>query len=78
MADLIDAAQDLQQREIDSVVQRHQARLVRPGLSRCEHQGCGEPIDAARQRLGARLCVDCAEEERKRSAHFATWSKAWR
>jgi len=73
--DFIDAVQDLQQREIDAALARHKARTVRPGLTRCERHDCGEPIEAARSRLGARLCFDCAEEERKRSAHFAVWGR---
>lgn len=78
MADVIDAAQSLQQREIDSLLAQHRQRQVPQGLTHCERHDCGEPIEYVRSRLGARLCVDCAEEERKRSAHFATWSKAWR
>ena len=78
MSDWVDAAQDLQQRETDAVLARHQQRHVRARLTHCERHDCGEPVMPERTRLGARLCVDCEEEDRKRAAHFATWSQAWR
>ena len=72
MADFMDAAQALNDLHNEQALERHRARPApRPGFTRCEISACREPIAPERTRLGARLCEDCAEEERLRAAQYA-------
>lgn len=72
MADLIDAAQALNDLHTQQALKRHSNRpAAQPGFTRCEITACREPIEPARTRLGARLCLDCAEEERLRAGQYA-------
>ena len=64
MMDIIDQAQDYQQRMIDAAVDRH--RQHRIGRSHCANEDCGEPISATRRKLGAQLCLDCARAQEQR------------
>ena len=57
MADEADEASALQQREIDTLVARHRAKV--PGHGRKACADCGEPISDLRRRDGAKLCLDC-------------------
>lgn len=72
MADFIDQAQQLNELHTQQSLQRHHNRAApQQGFTRCEITACREPIEPERTRLGARLCVDCAEEDRLRRAQFA-------
>ncbi|MEN1942674.1 hypothetical protein WCE55_02280 [Luteimonas sp. MJ293] len=72
MADFIDRAQELSELHTQQSLLRHHNRAApQQGFTRCEITACREPIEPARTRLGARLCADCAEEDRLRRAQFA-------
>lgn len=72
MPDDMDRLQDFNDAHVRDALARHaQRKPRRPGLPACENLDCGEPIEPARTRLGARLCVDCDAEERQRAAHYA-------
>lgn len=72
MADFMDAAQALNELHTEQSLLRHRNRPApRPGFTRCEITACREPIEPERTRLGARLCLDCAEEDRLRAAQYA-------
>lgn len=59
-----------------TALQQHAQRAAtRPGLTTCERQDCDEPIEPARTARGARLCLECQEEQDKRAAHFAVWAR---
>jgi RNA polymerase-binding transcription factor DksA len=74
MPDLHDAVQELEQRERDAIV-ANRVQQNAQGLTHCERADCREPIDAARTRLGARLCMDCQHEREAQQAHFAQWAR---
>lgn len=57
--DTIDVAQRRQQEDIEHALQAR--RPVGPGREACVNDGCGEPISALRQQMGARLCIACAQ-----------------
>lgn len=72
MADFMDAAQALNELHTQQALKRHHNRQApRQGFTRCEIAACREPIEPERTRLGARLCIDCAEEDRLRAAQYA-------
>lgn len=60
--DIIDVAQRRQQEEIEHALQAHADKPVRTGREVCATPGCDEPISAARQALGAQLCIDCQRD----------------
>lgn len=62
--DIIDQAQDYQQRMIDAALSRQSTR--RPGRHFCARLDCDEPISETRRALGAQLCIDCAEAQELR------------
>jgi len=73
MPDAMDAVQaDVDARTAEAL-RRHWAiaAVRRPGLPFCEQLDCAEPIEEARQRLGARLCTDCQREEDIRAHQYA-------
>lgn len=73
MPDAMDAVQaDVDARNADAL-QRHRSTATtrRPGLPACEQLDCGEPIEPARQRLGARLCTDCQRVDDIRAHQYA-------
>ena len=73
MPDAMDAVQADVDARIADALRRHQATAGarRPGLPVCEQLDCGESIEEARQRLGARLCTDCKREEDIRAHQYA-------
>lgn len=74
MPDANDAVQELVLRESASIVANRPQQNAH-GLTHCERHDCGEPIDAARTRLGSRLCMECQQEKDARTAHFAQWAR---
>lgn len=67
MMDAIDVAQLRQQEDIEHALQARQQSGK--GLPFCSMLDCCEPISELRQRMGARLCIDCAkanEQEARR------------
>lgn len=70
MADEIDLANDL----IDSEVSRALSKIRQQasqgaGTKHCVE--CGDDIPEARQKLGFKLCVPCAQESERRGSLFA-------
>lgn len=74
MPDVNDAVQELVLREGASIVDNRPQQCTQ-GLTHCERHDCREPIDPARTRLGARLCMDCQHEKEAQAAHFARWAR---
>ncbi|MDH5832152.1 TraR/DksA C4-type zinc finger protein [Luteimonas sp. M1R5S18] len=73
MPDAMDAVQADVQARIDDALARHRLSVParREGLSHCEVLDCGEEIEDARRRLGARRCTDCQREADIRAGQFA-------
>lgn len=65
MPDFMDSIQDLVLREQDDSLARIERDRVRQtGLAECAR--CDESISALRQGLGARLCLECQDEDEQR------------
>lgn len=65
MPDQMDAIQDLVlQQQDDALARIERERERKAGLPECVR--CGEAISALRQSLGARLCLECQEEDERR------------
>lgn len=76
MPDAMDHVQANVEQMTQSALEKHTRRTaVRPGLTACERHDCGEPIEPPRTARGARLCLECQEEQDKRDAHFAVWAR---
>lgn len=73
MPDEMDRLQAANEDHVADAIARHRATAAPPraGLTHCENLDCGEPIAAARTRLGARLCDDCQREHDIRAAQYA-------
>lgn len=70
MADEIDLANDLIDNELSRALNKiRKASENVQGSKRCME--CGEKIPEARQKLGFKLCVVCAEENERRRSLFA-------
>ena len=71
MADEIDLANDLIDNEVSRALNkiRQNASQDTKGSEFCIE--CGDVMPAARQKLGFKLCVPCAEESERRKALFA-------
>lgn len=74
MPDPMDLVQERVQREADDIVAAR-AHAACEGASRCNADGCEEPIAPERTALGARLCLDCQRGEEARAVHFARWGQ---
>lgn len=66
--DIIDHAQRRQQEEIDHALASR--KPAGQGTTHCTNMDCGEPISETRQRMGARLCIDCARDAEARAAQW--------
>lgn len=73
MPDDMDRVQEFNDQVVADALARHRSgnRQRTAGLTHCETLDCGEPIEAARTRLGARLCSDCQCEADIRARQFA-------
>jgi RNA polymerase-binding transcription factor DksA len=71
MADEIDLANDLIDNEVSRALSkiRQHAALDTKGSEFCME--CGDAMPVARQNLGFKFCVPCAEESERRRALFA-------
>lgn len=71
MADVIDLANDLIDKEVDLALNkiRQNSSQKTPGAKHCIE--CGERIPEGRQRLGFQLCVPCAQEDERKKSLFA-------
>lgn len=71
MADEIDIANDLIANEVSRALSklRQTASQDPNGAKNCVE--CGEAIPEARQKLGFKFCVPCAEESERRKSLFA-------
>lgn len=74
MPDAMDAIQERALREQDEIV-AHRPQQVSAGRTHCIRVDCREPIAPQRTALGARLCMDCQQEQDARDAHVRTWSR---
>lgn len=71
MADEIDLANDLIDNEVSRALSRLRSSTPK-SLSGSKHCiECGDDIPAARQKLGFKLCVPCAEEFERKKNLFA-------
>lgn len=73
MPDEMDRLQEADAAHNDDSMRRHADRVTAPGRATCANMDCEEGISAARQQLGAQLCLDCQKAEEAQSAHFRTW-----
>jgi RNA polymerase-binding transcription factor DksA len=73
MPDVMDTIQERQLREEAEIVANRPKPVV--GLTRCSRADCGEPIAPQRTALGARLCMECQQEQDARDAHIRHWSR---
>jgi phage/conjugal plasmid C-4 type zinc finger TraR family protein len=66
MRDSVDKANELVQRELDSILARRQTAFIGESETHCLK--CGEQIPEKRRQIlkGCRLCVDCQEIKEKR------------
>ena len=71
MADLIDKANDLIEGEFSLALKRIRQNVAQEGMGVKNCIECGDDIPAARQKLGFKLCVPCAEEAERRNLLFA-------
>ena len=73
MADEIDVANSLMEGEIDLALKRIRQSISQDakGAKLCVE--CGDNIPDARQKLGFKLCVPCAEETERRKSLFADY-----
>jgi phage/conjugal plasmid C-4 type zinc finger TraR family protein len=73
MADEIDLANDLIDNELSRALNkiRKHASKEEEGARFCVE--CGDHIPEARQKLGFKLCVPCAEESERRKSLFADY-----
>lgn len=72
MADEIDIANDIIDNEVSRAlnkIRQKNASLETNGAKSCVE--CGDSIPKARQKLGFKLCVRCAEEDERRKSLFA-------
>lgn len=70
MADEADIANDYINQAISSAMdKRLQNKTTSNGSKHC--LDCGDVIPVARQRLGFKLCLECAEESERRRSLFA-------
>ena len=70
MADDIDYANDLIDSEVSRALSKiRQSADLRVGTKNCVE--CGDDMPTARQTLGFKLCVPCAEEKERRGQLFA-------
>lgn len=70
MADQIDLANDLIDNELSRALNKIRQSTGEPkGSKHCVE--CGDTIPAARQQLGFKFCVPCAEEAERRSSLFS-------
>lgn len=70
MPDAMDQVQQLVDDTASDALRRHADRPQRAGLTHCEVADCREPIAPRRTALGARLCMECQQEQEARDAHF--------
>ena len=66
MPDMVDAIQQRALDEAASLVEAHARRPKPAGLTVCE---CGQGITPARTALGARLCLECQQEQERQQTH---------
>lgn len=75
MPDAMDRVQQHVEDLAGDALAAHAQRPRTQGRATCETADCGEPIARARQALGARLCLECQQEDEARAAHFRTWGR---
>lgn len=64
MTDIVDSANELMEKSVDSQLQEISALFDGQSLHECEM--CGEKIPEARRKLGnVRLCVACKREQER-------------
>lgn len=71
MADDIDLANDLIDNEISRAIGKIRQSFNDGGEGAKHCVECGDPIPAARKKLGFKLCVPCAEESERKNQLFA-------
>lgn len=71
MADDIDIANDMIDKEVSMALSRFRQSPVEGtmGAKHCEE--CGDEIPVGRRKLGFKLCVPCAQEEERKRSLFA-------
>lgn len=70
MPDEMDRVQAMSDRHTENALRTHASRVRTVAATHCQNLDCAEPIASARQALGARLCLDCQQEEEAHAAHF--------
>lgn len=68
MADDVDIANDAMLADIERRIAAQRIAEDRPTIEDCED--CGEPVHIARQKLGLRVCVECAQLRENDSKRF--------
>lgn len=66
--DFGDKGQAAQEQDIERALASRKPRGI--GLTHCENLDCGEAISETRRELGARLCIDCANEQEHRARQW--------
>lgn len=69
MADDIDVANDLVDNEVARALSKIRQNTLSVGTKLCVE--CGDDMPPARQKLGFKLCVCCAEERERRGQLYA-------
>lgn len=75
MPDAMDQVQQHVDDTASDALRRHANRPRTQGLTHCEVADCCEPIVPARTALGARLCMECQQEQEARDAHLSAWRR---
>lgn len=73
MPDAMDHVQQLAADHAADSLARHADREQRVGRSHCANLDCGEPVSDVRRKLGAQLCLDCAQAEEAVAVHHRVW-----
>lgn len=73
MADDIDVATSLIEGELEQALKRIRQTAYQDSVGSKTCIECGDNIPEARQKLGFKLCVPCAEETERRKSLFADY-----
>lgn len=68
MADDVDIANDAMLSYIDRRIAAQRIEASQTAIEHCED--CGEPVHVARQKLGLRVCIECAQQRENDSKRF--------
>ena len=68
--DEVDIANDRMMADLEYRLAEARSKVRACGPEFCESEDCGEPMTAARRKLGLSYCIDCAGARERRARLF--------